>query len=52
MKETYQWLFSDKEEHGGQIDIHFVLNTNTGEVKKIVQRRTIISRGVERVVGL
>ena len=39
-EENYQWLFSDTEFENGKIDIHFVLNTSTGNIQKILQRRT------------
>ncbi len=36
----WEWLFSDGEYiEGEKYDIHFILNTCTGEVKKIIQKR-------------
>jgi len=37
---VWEWLFSDGEYiEGEKYDIHFILNTCTGEVKKIIQKR-------------
>jgi len=40
-EEIYMWLFSDYEYFDGKIDIHFVLNNKTGQINKIIQRRTV-----------
>lgn len=47
VKEKYRWLFSDTEFNDGKIDIHFILNTQTGEIEKIIQRRTQYKNNVE-----
>ena len=50
-EEKYQWLFSDTEFENGKIDVHFVLNTTTGEIKKILQRRTEYEENKEEKVS-
>lgn len=39
-EDNYDWMFSNTEFDNGTIDIHFLLNKTTGDVKKVVQRRT------------
>jgi len=49
-EENYQWLFSDTEFENGKIDIHFVLNTSTGKIQRIIQRRTKYKNNTEEKV--
>lgn len=51
-EEKYQWLFSDIEFEDGKIDVHFVLNTTTGKIKKILQRRTEYNENKEEKMSI
>lgn len=49
-EKKYQWLFSDVEYDNGKIDVHFVLDTTTGLIKKTLQRRTKYNENKEEKV--
>ena len=49
-KNKFEWMFSNTEYDNGKIDIHFILNTETGKVTKEISRRLKITTNEEEKI--